>query len=54
MLALLKRLHREEAGQDLIEYALIGALIAVSCIAAMTTLAGKIAAEFAKISAQLT
>ena len=54
MLALLKRLHKEESGQDLIEYALIGALIAVACIAAMGNLATAINAEFAKITAQLT
>ena len=54
MLALLKRLHKEEAGQDLIEYALIGALIAVACVATMKPLATAIGAEFTKIAAQLT
>ena len=54
MLALLKNLHKEESGQDLIEYALIGALIAVACIAAMTPLATAIKTEFNKIAAQLT
>ena len=54
MIALLKNLHKEESGQDLIEYALIAALIAVSCVTVMGTLATKIQSEFTKISAQLT
>jgi len=44
---------KEENGQDLIEYALIGALIAVACIAAMTNLATKIGSEFGAITASL-
>ena len=36
----------DESGQDLIEYALIAALIALGSIAAMSTLAGSIANEF--------
>lgn len=51
---LLKQLHKEESGQDLIEYALIGLLIALGAIAGMGTLASSINAEFTKISAQLT
>ena len=54
MLELLKKLHKEEAGQDLIEYALIAALIAVFSIAAMNTLAGKISTEFNKVGNSLT
>ena len=54
MINMLKNLHKEESGQDLIEYALIGALIAVACVAAMNTLAGSINAEFAKISGKLS
>jgi pilus assembly protein Flp/PilA len=37
----LKRLIREEKGQDLVEYALLVALIAVACIAAMSLLGPK-------------
>ncbi len=51
---LLKNLHDEESGQDLIEYALIAALIAVSSIAAMSTLATSISTEFGKVGNQLT
>ena len=54
MIALLKNLHKEESGQDLIEYALIAALIAVSCIAAMQGVAAAIVLEFGKVTAQLT
>ena len=34
------RLVREEAGQDLIEYALLGALLALACITAILRLSG--------------
>jgi pilus assembly protein Flp/PilA len=44
---------KDESGQDLIEYALIGALIAVACTAAMGTLATAISAEFGAISTKL-
>ncbi|HVP55669.1 MAG TPA: Flp family type IVb pilin [Candidatus Eisenbacteria bacterium] len=54
MLALLKNLHKEESGQDLIEYALIAALIAVACITAMSGLANKIGTEFNNIGGKLT
>ena len=50
---LLNRLVREEAGQDLIEYSLLAALIAVACIAAMKALALDINGLFAKIGAAL-
>ena len=54
MLKVLKNFHKEESGQDLIEYALIGLLIALGAIAGMGTLASSINAEFTKISADLT
>ena len=50
----LKHFGREEAGQDLVEYALIAALIAVACVAAMQGVATGISAEFTKVSGQLT
>ena len=53
MIELLKKLHKEESGQDLIEYALIAALIAVACVARMKTLATKINTEFGNVSAAL-
>lgn len=41
-----KTLLNEDSGQDLIEYALIAALIALAAIAAMRGLANKISNEF--------
>ena len=49
----LRNLHKQESGQDLIEYALIAALIAVACIAAMNSLATAINTEFTTISGKL-
>lgn len=54
MINFLKNLHKEESGQDLIEYALIGLLIALGAIAGMTTVANSINAEFTKIAGKLT
>ena len=39
---LMKNLLNDESGQDLIEYALVAAVIALGAIAAMQGLAGKI------------
>ena len=50
---LITQFVREEDGQDLIEYALLCALIAVACIAAMTLLAGDINGLFGKIGGKL-
>ena len=50
---LFNRFVKEEEGQDLIEYALLAALIAVASIAAMNTLGGKIADLFGKIGGSL-
>ncbi len=59
MLELYAKLHnaieamKDENGQDLIEYALLGALISVACIAAITPLATKISATFTAITTAL-
>ncbi|MGA7462293.1 MAG: Flp family type IVb pilin [Candidatus Korobacteraceae bacterium] len=50
----MKNLHKEESGQDLIEYALIGLLVALGAIAGMGTLAKSINQEFTKIASSLT
>jgi pilus assembly protein Flp/PilA len=50
---LLRALLHDESGQDLIEYALIAALIAVAAIAAMRGLANKIDNEFNTIGNSL-
>lgn len=46
-------LVREDNGQDLIEYALIAAFIALGAIAAMGSLSNKIGSEFNKIGSSL-
>jgi pilus assembly protein Flp/PilA len=50
---LITKFVHEEDGQDLIEYALLCALIAVACIAAMTALAGSINGVFGGIGKKL-
>jgi len=54
MKSILSRLHKEEEGQDLIEYALIALLIALGAVAGMGTLASSINNEFDKVSGSLT
>ena len=54
MMNLLKKLHNEEAGQDLIEYALVGLIVALGAIAGMGTLASSLNNEFTKIAGKLT
>jgi pilus assembly protein Flp/PilA len=53
MLLKVKRLLREESGQDLIEYALIAALISIAVIVGLNGLASKINSEFTKIGGDL-
>jgi pilus assembly protein Flp/PilA len=45
---------RQEHGQDLVEYALIAALIAVACVASMQGVATALNNEYAKVSGALT
>ena len=49
----LANLHKEESGQDLIEYALVVALIALAATAGMSTLATGINSAFTKMSSIL-
>ncbi|HTU51117.1 MAG TPA: hypothetical protein VMF56_11010 [Acidobacteriaceae bacterium] len=53
-LDLLKESLKQDGGQDLIEYALLVALIAFAATAGMTTLATDINAAFVKIGTTLT
>ncbi len=50
----LSRLHQDESGQDLIEYALVAALIAFAAIAGMNFVASQINVAFSKIGNKLT
>lgn len=47
------RLHREDSGQDLIEYALIAALIALAATFGMGSVAKAINEAFSSIGAKL-
>jgi pilus assembly protein Flp/PilA len=49
----LHALHNDESGQDLIEYALVAALIAFGAVSAMGALANSINDAFNSISSEL-
>ena len=53
MKEVLVTLHREDSGQDLIEYALVAALIALAAVVGMNTVANSINAAFSNISLKL-
>jgi pilus assembly protein Flp/PilA len=46
-------LMSDESGQDLIEYALVAALIALGATAAMTSLANSISTAFSSVGSKL-
>jgi pilus assembly protein Flp/PilA len=50
----LQRVLSQEEGQDLVEYALIVALIAFACTAGMGTLANAINSSFVSVAGALT
>jgi pilus assembly protein Flp/PilA len=54
MVNLLKNLHKDESGQDLIEYGLIGLLVALGAVTGMSTLASSINKVFTQIASQLS
>jgi pilus assembly protein Flp/PilA len=54
MSKLLRRLHEDESGQDLIEYALVAALIAFAAVTAMQGLATSINSAFSVIGSKLS
>jgi len=54
MTTLIARFVRETEGQDLIEYALLAALIGVVVVGAMTLLASSISTEFGVINTAVT
>ncbi len=51
---LAQAMHRDESGQDLIEYALIAALIALGAVVGMNTVANEINSAFNVISKKLS
>jgi pilus assembly protein Flp/PilA len=54
LMNLMKRLWKDEEGQDLVEYALLVVLIALGAVAAMKNLASGISDAFSNAVAQLT
>jgi pilus assembly protein Flp/PilA len=54
LISFLLNFVRNEEGQDLIEYALLVALIALVCVAALTTAGSQVNVIFGKIKDQLT
>jgi len=54
MIAVLRKLHSEESGQDMIEYALVAALIAFGATTTMTSLASTINNAFSTIGSKLS
>jgi pilus assembly protein Flp/PilA len=54
MINMLKNLHKEESGQDLIEYGLIALIVALGAIVGMGSLAGSINKVFTQVAGQLT
>jgi pilus assembly protein Flp/PilA len=54
MKGILKRLWKEEEGQDLTEYALLVVLIALAAVVSINTLAGAISSVFTNAAANLS
>jgi Flp pilus assembly pilin Flp len=50
----LMRLWKEEQGQDLIEYALLVTVVALACVAGVTTLSAAINTAFSSVSTNAT
>jgi pilus assembly protein Flp/PilA len=51
---ILSNLVKDESGQDLIEYALVAAIIALGATAAMTSLASTLSGGFTSIGTRLS
>ncbi len=54
MKQLLANLMNDESGQDLIEYALVAALVGLGAVAAMKTLGTNISSAFTSVGSTLT
>ncbi len=53
IMRLMEQLHHDDAGQDLIEYALVAALIAFGAVAGMKVLANGISNAFSTVVSKL-
>ena len=54
LLRFIGQFHREESGQDMLEYALVLLAVLVAVVAGSTNLAGVINTELSTIQAQIT
>jgi len=54
MRKLIGRLRRDDAGAALVEYGMLVGLIAVICVAAITTLGTEVSTAFSKIATALS
>ena len=54
MIEIFKKLHRDVNGQDLVEYALILALLGLATVATIKSLANRIASSFTTVGSTLT
>lgn len=54
LLRILRSLHEDESGQDLVEYALVAALIAFGGVTSMNTIATGISTAFSNVGSTLT
>jgi pilus assembly protein Flp/PilA len=54
MREILSTLHRDESGQDLIEYTLVAALIALAAVAGLPIIASAISSAFSRIGSKLS
>ncbi len=52
-LQIVRNLLRDDSGQDLIEYALVAAIIGLAAVAAMSTLANNITNAFSAVGSKL-
>jgi pilus assembly protein Flp/PilA len=50
----LRNLLRDESGQDLIEYALVAAVIGLAAVAAMSSLANNVSNAFSAVGSKLS
>jgi len=54
MIQLFNNLHKEDSGQDIIEYILIAAFITVGVIATIGLIAGKVGGYWTSLKTKLT
>ncbi len=54
MFASMKSLHNDENGQDLVEYALVTAIISLGAVTALKSLSSVVGASFNDVALQLT